>query len=126
MRRSLALLICVLATQALLAQASPRPGVAFERVKSLQHGINLSGWFGGSGDLSQQHLEHYITAADFKLIHATGFDSVRLGVDPALFTSNGLPSSHNQQVLQQIDHVIDEALAEQLAITITVFSNDDY
>ena len=34
--------------------------------------------------------------------------------------------AHNQQVLQQIDHVIDEALAEQLAITITVFPNDDY
>lgn len=118
---SLVILACSIIPQILSAQASSTTGLAFERAKALQHGINLSGWFSGSGDLTQQHLDTYITEADFKLIHAMGFDSVRLGIDPTLFTHN-----QDQHVLQQIDHAIGEAIAEQLAVTIVVFPNDDY
>src|SRR5271170_3059303 len=62
---------------------------AFDRAASLRHGINLSGWFASSGDLSQQHFDTFTNEADLKLIHEMGFDSVRLGVEPSLIVRHG-------------------------------------
>jgi hypothetical protein len=72
------------ASQALLAQS-----VAFQRAATLRHGINLSGWFASSGDLSTQHVENFTNAADLKTIHEMGFDFVRLGIAPELIERHG-------------------------------------
>ena len=80
MRRLILLVIVVCFTQAALPQDAAH-SVAFDRVQSLQHGINLSGWF-ASSDLSSQHLDTFTNEADLRFIHQMGFDSVRIGIAP--------------------------------------------
>lgn len=108
-------------SQALLAQ-----NLAFERAATLQHGINLSGWFAGSSDLSLQHFETYTTASDLKAIHAMGFDFVRLGVDPSLIERHGETAVANPGALAQLDSAVREALANHLAVLLCVFPDDAY
>ena len=83
--RRLALFLVFLCASAFSFAQSP----AFDRAASLRHGINLSGWFASSGDLSQQHFDAFTNEADLKLIHEMGFDSVRLGVEPSLIVRHG-------------------------------------
>lgn len=108
-------------SQTLLAQ-----NVAFERAATLRHGINLSGWFASSGDLSLQHFETYTTANDLKAIHAMGFDFVRLGFDPSLIERHGETAVANPGALTQLDRAVHEALANHLAVLLCVFPDDVY
>lgn len=101
-------------------------GGAFERATLLRYGINLSGWFGGSGDLSAQHFESFTSAADLKLIHEMGFDAVRIGIDPSLIARHGRLEPVNPQALAAIDRAVEEALSEHLAVMLCVFPTDDY
>ena len=121
MRRA-ALLMVLLATFQISFAQSP----AFERAASLQHGINLSGWFASSGDLSQQHFDTFTNEADLKLIHEMGFDSVRLGVEPSLIVRHGQLNPANPEAVAHLDRSIDRALANHLAVMLCVFPNDDY
>ena len=121
MRRA-ALLMVLLATFQISFAHSP----AFERAASLQHGINLSGWFASSGDLSQQHFDTFTNEADLKLIHEMGFDSVRLGVEPSLIVRHGQLNPANPDAVAHLDRSIDRALANHLAVMLCVFPNDDY
>ncbi len=121
MRRA-ALLMVLLATFQISFAQSP----AFERAASLQHGINLSGWFASSGDLSQQHFDTFTNEADLKLIHEMGFDSVRLGVEPSLIVRHGQLNPANPEAVAHLDRSIDRALANHLAVMLCVFPDDDY
>jgi aryl-phospho-beta-D-glucosidase BglC (GH1 family) len=121
MRRA-ALLMVLLATFQISFAQSP----AFERAASLQHGINLSGWFASSSDLSQQHFDTFTNEADLKLIHEMGFDSVRLGVEPSLIVRHGQLNPANPEAVAHLDRSIDRALANHLAVMLCVFPNDDY
>ena len=127
--------MCVMALRAMVMIATiaflcPLGGlaqsVAFERAGALRHGVNLSGWFGGSGDLSAQHLQSFTSEADLRLIHEMGFDSVRIGVDPSLIARHGYLEPVNPQALAALDRAVQEALANHLAVMLCVFPNDDY
>src|SRR5215472_15464488 len=89
---------------------------AFDRASSLRHGINLSGWFASSGNLSEQHFATFTTASDLKLIHDMGFDSVRLGIDPSLIARHGSLTPANPQALATLDRAVDAILANHLAV----------
>jgi endoglucanase len=106
-------------TPALLAQ-----NVAFDRAASLQHGINLSGWFAGN-DLSPQHLDSFTNTNDLKAIHAMGFGFVRLGISPD-FERHGQLSPAHPDALAKLDHAVQDALDNHLAVMLCVFPNDDY
>ncbi|MGA9244046.1 MAG: cellulase family glycosylhydrolase [Silvibacterium sp.] len=121
MRRA-ALVMVLLATFQISFAQSP----AFERAASLQHGINLSGWFASSSDLSQQHFDIFTNEADLKLIHEMGFNSVRLGVEPSLIVRHGQLKPANPEAVAHLDRSIDRALANHLAVMLCVFPNDDY
>jgi aryl-phospho-beta-D-glucosidase BglC (GH1 family) len=121
MRRA-ALLMVLLATFQISFAQSP----AFERAASLQHGINLSGWFASSGDLSQQYFDTFTNEADLKLIHEMGFDSVRLGVEPSLILRHGQLNPAKPEAVAHLDRSLDRALANHLAVMLCVFPNDDY
>jgi len=109
------------ASQVLTAQ-----NVAFERATTLKHGINLSGWFASSRDLSPQHIATFTTATDLKTIHAMGFDFVRLGIEPSLFERHGQVAPPNPQALTELDHAVQEALANHLQVMLCVFPDDQY
>lgn len=120
------LAICLAVLGAKPAIAATEDGVPFRRAAILQRGINLSGWFASTGDLSQQHIETYTTPADLRLIHDAGLQNVRLGIDPVQFTQHGLNSPESTAALSRLDLAIDQVLQAGLAVQITVFPRDDY
>jgi len=110
----------------LIAPFSLAQNPAFERASSLRHGINLSGWFASSRDLTQQHFDTFTTGADLKLIHEMGFDSVRLGIEPSLIVRHGSLTPANPEALAALDRAVDQILAHHLAVMLCVFPTDDY
>ncbi len=125
----------VATTYAMAQAASPRAAPvsvdaastpAFRRQAILQRGVNLSGWLGGTGDLSPDHIAHQTTEADLHFIRASGLQYVRLCIDPVQLTQSGLGSPESRAALARIDHVLDEVLQADLAVLITIFPKDDY
>jgi aryl-phospho-beta-D-glucosidase BglC (GH1 family) len=108
------------------SQAVSAQSVAFERAATLQHGINLSGWFASSGDFSAQHLQNFTNETDLKTIHAMGFDFVRLGIAPELIERHGQLAPAHPEALAQLDRAVQEALDNHLEVMLCVFPNDDY
>jgi endoglucanase len=100
--------------------------IAIRRAASLTRGVNLSGWFGGWGDYSQEHTSTYITAADFTAMHAMGIRYVRFPLDPILLTRGGLLSPGKDQLWKRIDDALDMAMNAGLAVDFVVFPRDDY
>src|SRR6185437_9533789 len=119
--RPISALIVLVVAQMAFAQS-----VAFRRAASLRHGINLSGWFASSRDLSSSHLNRFTNAADLKTIHAMGFDFVRLGIDPELIERHGHVAAANPEALVELDHAVQLALANHLSVLLCVFPNDEY
>jgi endoglucanase len=102
---------------------------AFARAQHLKHGINASGWFGGTGDYSSARIASYTDDADIALIAKMGFDHVRLSIDPmqlmgAMYGFRG--GNSNPEFLTQLDHAVDSMLANHLAVIIDVHPTDDY
>lgn len=124
MRRLILLVIVVCFTQAALPQDAAH-SVAFDRVQSLQHGINLSGWF-ASSDLSSQHLDTFTNEADLRFIHQMGFDSVRIGIAPAAIARHASLQPANPEALAALDRAVNAALANHLSVMLCLFPNDDY
>lgn len=108
------------------SQLCTAQNVAFARAATLRHGINLSGWFASSGDLSPQHIATFTTATDLKTIHAMGFDFVRLGIEPSLFERHGQLVPPDPQAFTELDHAVQEALANHLEVMLCVFPDDQY
>lgn len=108
------------------SSASRAQNLAFDRAASLRHGINLSGWFASSGDLSTQHIESFTNATDIKTIRAMGFDFVRLGIAPELIERHGQVAPAHPDALAQLDRVVQTALDNHLEVMLCVFPNDEY
>lgn len=122
----LALLCGLFCTVATAQAVSPSNDLVFSRARSLQRGVNLSGWFGGGGgDYSDSHLQSFITDRDLNQIHALGLDYVRLPVDPAPIMRNGVRVEGSERVLAQLDKSIESILAVGLSVDIAVFPNGE-
>jgi len=102
--------------------------LAFARAQHLKHGINASGWFGGTGDLSDKHLDTYTDDADIALMAKMGFDHVRLSIDPVPLAMSmfGRPGGAKSDFLARLDHAVDTMLANNLAVIIDVHPSDEY
>ena len=124
MRRIILLVLVVCCALPGKAQSDSH-ALAFQRARSLQHGINLSGWFAGS-DLSPQHLDTFTNEADLKFIYTMGFDSVRIGIAPAVIAHHGSLQPANPEVLAALDRAVNAALANHLSVMLCLFPNDDY
>ena len=119
-------LLALLALLMLGATEMPAQDAAFQRAATLRHGINLSGWFASSGDLSGQHFATFTNAADLKEIHAMGFDFVRLGIDPALIERHGEIAAASPKALAELDQAVEEILDNHLSVLLCVFPDDEY
>jgi endoglucanase len=100
--------------------------VAVRRAATLTRGVNLSGWFGGWGDYSQEHTSTYVTAADFTAMQAMGIRYVRFPLDPTLLTRGGLLSPKKDELWKRIDDALDLAMNAGLFVDFVVFPRDDY
>lgn len=109
-----------------LSHVVPAQNVAFGRAATLRHGINLSGWFAGSSDLSAQHFETFTNATDLKAIHEMGFDFVRLGIAPELIERHGELAPAHPDALAQLDRAVQEMLDNHLEVLLCVFPDDEY
>jgi endoglucanase len=131
-RRTLILtsLTLAMARPLLAASSAARLGedvtVAARRSLLLNRGVNLSGWYGGWGDYSPEHLSTWTTPADFAFIRATGLQYVRLCFDPVQLSVVGYDSASSTAALARFDKSIDEILAAGLALSITVFPSSNY
>jgi aryl-phospho-beta-D-glucosidase BglC (GH1 family) len=119
--------LMALGVQASWAQnGSGQNQVAFQRAAMLRHGINLSGWFASSRDLSSQHIASFTNGTDLKTIHAMGFDFVRLGIDPGLIERHGEAAAANPEALAQLDQAVRQALDNHLSVLLCVFPGEQF
>jgi endoglucanase len=96
------------------------------RFNHLRHGINLSNWFAQSKSYDPQHIETYMTAADFDLIKSAGFDHVRLTLEPAPLFNYGQPDKLNPDYLKLVDNAVQMALQRDLAVIIDIHPSGDF
>lgn len=102
--------------------------IAFARLQHLRHGINASEWFAQHpADYSAARTNRYIDDADLALMAKLGFDSIRLSIDPVPLASEPRNAEGlNADFLARLDHVVDSALADGLAIQIDIHPQSEY
>jgi endoglucanase len=126
--KSLVIVALLSLAATLPASAKDKGGaeVALRRSATLNRGVNLSGWYGGWGDYSAEHVNTWTTPADLAFIHSIGLQYVRLCIDPAPLTAGGYDSPAAVAALARLDQSIDAILASGLSLSITVFPRSDY
>ncbi|HEY0760017.1 MAG TPA: glycoside hydrolase family 5 protein [Acidisarcina sp.] len=132
MRRKLSLattLVLVLAGLISMASAQQAgSGLAFERAKHLQHGVNASIWFAQSPhDYSQQRLQTFTTADDIALMAHMGLDHARLSVDadPLTAWQRGRPAN-SDYFMTELDRVVKMMLDNHLSVIIDIHPESSY
>ncbi|MGA2571874.1 MAG: cellulase family glycosylhydrolase [Terracidiphilus sp.] len=126
-RLSFVALLIALAAPAAAQDRAAQVQTASMRAQHLRHGINASEWFAQSGDYSNKHLDEYTDAQDIALIAKTGFDHVRLSIDPmplAMALAHGKGAAPDS--LDRLDRAVDTMLADGLAVIIDVQPSDEY
>jgi len=130
-------ILCVLSlflvTQASLAQG---PGAVLantrlpeRRLARLRHGINLSEWFSqfpGARSYTKEQFETAVTAQDLALIHAMGFDHVRLCVNPQPLFRPLQADQINSDYLAYLDTALRMILDQGLAVEIDIQAEDNF
>jgi len=109
-----------------LGGAGKADSLGFRRASTLNRGVNLSGWYGGWGEYTPEHLSTWTTPADFAFIHATGLQYVRLCVEPVRLSAGGFDSPASVAALAVLDKSIQDILAAGLSLSITIFPRSDY
>ncbi|MGD0733074.1 MAG: cellulase family glycosylhydrolase [Terracidiphilus sp.] len=99
---------------------------AFRRAATLTRGVNTSCWFGGWSEYSPRHTSTYMTAADFKVMHAMGIQYVRFPFDPAILAQGGLLTADHDEQWKRVDDALDMIEGAGLAIDFVVFPTDEY
>jgi endoglucanase len=121
------LMACGVLLQAASAQSANPHELAFRRAGHLRRGINASNWFAQApGRYTPERLRTYTTADDFVLMHRLGFDHIRLSIDadplqPWLYHWPG-----GDAFVSELDRVVKEANAQQLAVIIDIHPEEKY
>ena len=121
------LLLCSSVATAGFAGALPPPAtVAARRAQLLHRGINASMWFAQAPDYSAARLRGYTTPEDIALMHAMGFDHVRLSVDGDELVRDALPSGLNAPFVEELDAALNMMLKDGLRVIVDVHPSDDF
>lgn len=122
------LFLCVLsAFPQLRSQAPSSESLPFQRAAHLRRGINASSWFAQApGRYNVERLRSYTTADDFALIHRLGFDHIRLSIDADPLQPWVYGRADGQAFVAELDRVIKEANAEQLAVIVDIHPEEHY
>jgi aryl-phospho-beta-D-glucosidase BglC (GH1 family) len=123
MTHRLALFLLALATVTMQAQQAT--SLAFQRANHLHRGINLSGWYEQTTDVSAARINAYNTPADFALIKSLGFDHVRLPIDPAMLLADNTPSLR-PEVLALLDKSVSALNAAGLNVILDIHPADGW
>ncbi len=99
------------------------------RMHRLHRGINFSQWFsqaGGSGGLTPEHFQNYITEQDVTLIKKLGMDHVRLSIDPTPMFNESNPEAVPAQYLGYVDHAVQMIVGQGLAVLIDIHPPSEF
>ncbi len=111
------------------AQTPSESSAAQRRAAHLRHGINLSEWFAQVYDAkgyTKEHFEGWTTEQDIALIKSTGFDHVRLSVNPQPMFRRGQADRIPGEYLGYLDRAIQMILGQGLAVIIDVHPESDF
>jgi endoglucanase len=118
------LLLLLSIGQPLMAQSN---GVSDSRYAVLTRGVNISRWFWLNDDRSDFYYQTYISDAQLAEIRATGFNHVRLPIDPAyLIEVSTLRVLPDPQMVDHIEQAIQRILAQDLAVIVDLHPLDDF
>jgi endoglucanase len=129
-RRSVAgtfFLFCL--SSALAAQSVPAAAAPVPRLAHLRHGINLSEWFAQVYDpkgYTKEHFESWTTATDIALIKSTGFDHVRLSVNPQPMMDAASRSGGTAEYFGYLDSAVKMILDDGLAVELDMHPESDF
>jgi endoglucanase len=102
---------------------------AMRRAGNLRHGINLSEWFAQVYDpkgYTKEHFDNWTTQQDIALVKATGFDHVRLSVNPAPMFRQGHANDISAEYLGYLDAAVKMILDQGLAVIIDIHPESDF
>ena len=125
-------LLCVQASSIVAAQQNPLPDgtaeIAQRRLAHFRHGLNLTNWFAQSDlkDYTKEHFAIRITAQDVALIHAMGFDHVRLSIDPRPMLRPKQADQIPVDYLGYLDSAVKMLLDHDLAVELAIFPDEDF
>lgn len=107
---------------------APLSSVPAARLAHIRHGINLSEWFAqvyDSKGYTKEHFQTWTTAADIALIKSTGFDHVRLSVNPQPIMDAGQRGA-TAEYFGDLDAAMKMILDAGLAVELDMHPDSDF
>ncbi len=83
-------------------------------------------WFAQARDYSPARLRSYTTADDIALMHAMGFDHVRLSVDGDELLRGAPPNGLNPVFVAELDTAVNTMLKDGLRVIVDVHPSDEF
>lgn len=108
------------------AATSSAASPAARRAQRLHRGVNASMWFAQASDYSPARLRTYTTADDIALIHAMGFDHVRLSIDGDELLRNAPAGGLNATFVAELDTAVNTLLKDDLRVIVDVHPSDAF
>jgi aryl-phospho-beta-D-glucosidase BglC (GH1 family) len=109
-----------------LATPSSAASLAARRAQLLHRGVNASMWFAQARDYSPARLRSYTTADDIALMHAMGFDHVRLSIDGDALLRDAPPDGLNAPFVAELDTAVNTMLKDGLRVIVDVHPSDAF
>jgi endoglucanase len=109
-----------------VAAPSSAASPAARRAQLLHRGVNASMWFAQAGDYSPARLRSFTTADDIALMHAMGFDHVRLSIDGDEVLRDAPPNGLNAAFVAELDAAINTMLKDGLRVIVDVHPSDAF
>lgn len=103
--------------------------VPASRLAHVRHGINLSEWFAqvyDSKGYTKEHFEHWTTPQDIALIKSSGFDHVRLSVNPGPMMEAGNRQNGTAEYFGYLDAAMKMILDAGLAVELDMHPDSDF
>jgi endoglucanase len=95
-------------------------GVPESRLDRLSRGVSLTRWFWLDDASNRDHYASYISDAQLAEIRATGFQHVRLVIEPRTLLNEAAPDQLDPRVIGYLRTAIDRLLAQDLAVIVDV------
>jgi aryl-phospho-beta-D-glucosidase BglC (GH1 family) len=95
-------------------------GVPESRLERLSRGVSITRWFWLDDSGNSEHFAGYINDAQLAEIRATGFQHVRLVIEPRLLLNESSPEQLDPRVLGHLRTAIDRLLNQDLAVIVDV------
>jgi aryl-phospho-beta-D-glucosidase BglC (GH1 family) len=129
MKRRWASLLSSFLVATAFAQTQPLSSVPSSRLARIRHGINLSEWFAQVWDskgYTKEHFQSWTTATDIALIKSTGFDHVRLSVNPQPMMDAARRQNGTAEYFGYLDAAVKMSLDAGLAVELDMHPESDF